>query len=247
MVRAAPGCCGVVRGSTTIQSVCCPRIAAPTRLAFATTTSGFVVCWWACRLGRFGDGLPFVLLLFFPLLFPVAAQRRKFLVFWQGLEPAPNHAPDFIQPLGNEEQLLGADPAAVADEPPEDAKFFEVQIHAAERGVTRRNVRLRKEGRKYEQRSVSLSAARSGGEGRGEEALRNRRIIRSCLAAPLPNPLPVRASRGEGDGAVGGRCGRPSPWRAAFTPLHHSNATPRSHTSRRSALKRQECRAPAAW
>ena len=42
-------------------------------------------------------------------------------------------------------------------------------------------------------RFVSLSSIRNGGEGRGEEVLGFRN-------SPLPNPLPTRASRGEGTG-----------------------------------------------
>ena len=36
--------------------------------------------------------------------------------------------------MGDEEELLGADPLAVVDESPEDAKFFEVEIGLAQWG-----------------------------------------------------------------------------------------------------------------
>jgi hypothetical protein len=50
----------------------------------------------------------------------------------EGLEPAANHAPDLIELLRDEQQLLGADPAALMDQPPEDAQFFQVKIGAAQ-------------------------------------------------------------------------------------------------------------------
>ena len=51
------------------------------------------------------------------------------------LKPPADHAPNFVQALRNEEQLLLADPAPVADEPPKDAQLLQVQIHAE--GVNR--------------------------------------------------------------------------------------------------------------
>jgi hypothetical protein len=62
--------------------------------------------------------LPFLLCFFFLL----AGQRAK---------PATGHAPNLVEVLGDEEQLLGTDPAALGDEPPEHSQILQVEIHAA--------------------------------------------------------------------------------------------------------------------
>ena len=50
----------------------------------------------------------------------------------QVFQPAADHTADLVQALGHEEELLLADPVAVAYEAPEDAQFLEVQVDTAQ-------------------------------------------------------------------------------------------------------------------
>src|SRR5271157_4898562 len=69
-------------------------------------------------------------------VFQNAACRESGVVFALDLlEPAADHAPDFVQSMRDEKQLLLADPTAVANEPPEDTQLFQREaVHALAEG-----------------------------------------------------------------------------------------------------------------
>ncbi len=54
--------------------------------------------------------------------YPGAGKSRRLIASFETCQPAPGHAPDFIDPANDEKELVLADPALVADNAPEDAE-----------------------------------------------------------------------------------------------------------------------------